>query len=282
MTRRKLLIGFGAASAIGAVDIFAIEPRWPKLVTERVPILGKRPNKPIRLVQLSDLHLSESVSPSMIRHAFEQALDAKPDLICLTGDYITRAIGTSLEGYSDLFRILASRVPTFAVKGNHDGGYWARTALNDYAENEIDEQLLKAEVRLLRNQSAAVRMHGTEFWLAGMTDLWNRDMDPAAAYRAIPKGEPVILLAHNPDSKDELTHVPWKLMLSGHTHGAQNGLPYLKTRYAPVVDKRFIHGLGLWSDAPGEPRYLNVNPGIGNLRGFRILCRPEISVLEIV
>jgi uncharacterized protein len=276
------MLGFGAAAAIGAVDIFVAEPRWPKLVEHRVPILGGKLARPVRLVQLSDLHLSQTVTPGMIRHAFDLALSAKPDLVCLTGDFITRSIGMNLDGYSELFEVLSSRVPTYAVKGNHDGGYWARTALNDYGEAEVDEQLALGKIRLLKNEAELLRLHGGEFWLAGVTDLWNLDIDAAKTYRGIPPRERVVMLAHNPDAKDELAQVRWEIMLSGHTHGAQNGFPYLKTKYAPVADKRFIHGLATWPEAPGGPRLIHVNPGIGNLRGFRILCRPEVTLLELV
>jgi predicted MPP superfamily phosphohydrolase len=214
----------------------------------------------------------------MIRHAFRLAIEEKPDLICLTGDYITHSHGQNLTGYSDIFRELSSRFPTFAVKGNHDGGLWAQYYLNDPADREMDEVLAAARVRHLQNESVALKMAGAEFWLAGVGDLWSEAVDGPRAFAGVPNEAPGIVLAHNPDSKDLLESFPWRLMLSGHTHGAQNGLPYLRERYSPVVDKRFVAGLNWW---PERKRWIHTNVGIGNLKGFRILCRPEVSVLEL-
>ena len=86
-------------------------------------------------------------------------------------------------------------------------------------------------------------------------------------------------MAHNPDTKDVLTRQSWDLMLSGHTHGSQTSVPGLREHFAPVIDKRFIAGLLRWEE---QGRWIHVNRGVGNLMGFRVLCRPELSVLELV
>jgi predicted MPP superfamily phosphohydrolase len=242
-------------------------------------VFGGRRDRPIRLVQLSDLHLSRSVTAEMILHAFRLAIEEKPDFVCLTGDYITRSYGQSLDGYADLFRELSSRFPTFAVKGNHDGGVWAQYYLNDPAEKEVDEILSHGGVRLLMNSAEAFTKFGAELWVAGVGDLWSEAVDGKSAFAKIPTGAPTVLLAHNPDSKDALQSFAWQLMLSGHTHGGQNGIPGLQRRFAPVEDKRFVAGLNWW---PERRRWIHTNVGIGNLQGFRILCRPEVSVLELV
>lgn len=239
---------------------------------------GKLP-RPIRLVQLSDLHLSRDVSAGMIEHAFQLAVEQKPDLVCLTGDYVTRVHGQNLTGYSDLFRLLSSRFPTFGVKGNHDGGSWAEYYMNDPNDGQVDRVLADGRVVSVQNRSERLQFHGAELWLAGVGDLWSEEVRGGNAFAAVPKGAPTVLLAHNPDSKDQVSNYDWKLMLSGHTHGAQNSLPYLSTRYAPVEDKRFVAGLNYW---PEGQRWIHTNVGVGNLMGFRILRRPEVTVLELV
>lgn len=259
--------------ALAAADVYLVEPRWPQVSRRQVRIEGVRP---FRLVQLSDLHLSQSVSPEMIRHAFQQAIAERPDVVCLTGDYVTRIHGQSLAGYAEIFRELSSRIPTFAVKGNHDGGVWAQYYLNDPADRQVDGVLAEAQVPLLENRSVWLEREGV--WLVGVGDLWSEAVDGAKAFAAVPRGMPAILLAHNPDTKDELKNFAWRLMLSGHTHGSQNGLPYLRERYAPVEDKRFIAGMNWW---PEGGRWIHTNVGVGNVGGFRVWCRPEVSVIEI-
>ena len=66
-------------------------------------------------------------------------------------------------------------------------------------------------------------------------------------------------------------------MLSGHTHGGQLRIPFVGTPFAPVRDRRFVQGLHRWQD-----RWLHITKGIGNLRGMRLNCRPEISLLTLV
>jgi predicted MPP superfamily phosphohydrolase len=97
-----------------------------------------------------------------------------------------------------------------------------------------------------------------------------------------------ILLAHNPDTKDFLRDTPdflarkqpqdnWRLMLSGHTHGGQVGIPGLRGHLAPVLDRRYLDGLGRWND-----RWVHVSSGIGNAHGLRLACRPSITLLNLI
>ena len=86
-----------------------------------------------------------------------------------------------------------------------------------------------------------------------------------------------IVLSHNPDTKKPLAAYGWDLLLCGHTHGGQIGLPFFSARFAPVKDKRFIAGLYQW-----QGRHLHITKGVGS--GFRIRfnCRPEVSLLTLV
>ena len=118
----------------------------------------------------------------------------------------------------------------------------------------------------MKNQAELIRVQGGEFWLAGVGDLWSRDVDEFSTFHPIP-------------AKDVLTRQSWDLMLSGHTHGSQTSVPGLREHFAPVIDKRFIAGLLRWEE---QGRWIHVNRGVGNLMGFRVLCRPELSVLELV
>ncbi len=65
-------------------------------------------------------------------------------------------------------------------------------------------------------------------------------------------------------------------MLSGHTHGGQVILPFDGPRFAPVMDKRYVAGLGMWGE-----RQIHVSRGVGNLHGVRFRCRPEINLLTL-
>ena len=105
-------------------------------------------------------------------------------------------------------------------------------------------------------------------------DLWPDEIESNAAFSSVDPHTPVILLAHNPDSKDVLSERTWDLMLSGHTHGGQVRIPFDGPRFAPVTDKRYVAGLAPWGS-----RQIHVSRGVGNLVGIRFRCRPEVSVL---
>ncbi|MCX6610317.1 MAG: phosphodiesterase YaeI [Acidobacteria bacterium] len=279
MRRRDVLKWGGIVAAAAVADVVVVEPRWLSVEQKRVSIFGGKFRQPVRLVQLSDLHFSWCVGESVIRRAIGEAIEQKPDLVCLTGDFVTGASEVDMAVLADMLGELSKRVPTYAVKGNHDGGSWARNYMGERDETRVDEALKRAGVMLMQNRAELIRIQAGEFWLAGVGDLWSEEVNAYTTFRPIPPGERVVLMAHNPDTKDVLARESWDLMLSGHTHGSQNSIPGLRERFAPVRDKRFVDGLVRWEEAG---RWIHVNRGVGNLMGVRVGCRPEVSVLELV
>src|SRR5581483_2186571 len=131
-------------------------------------------------------------------------------------------------------------------------------------------------IRLLHNESELLRVAGARLRLVGVGDLWAQHLDARAAFRAVDDSDPVVLLSHNPDSKDVMKEEPWNLMLSGHTHGGQVVPPWWGPRFAPVMDKRYVAGLNPWGD-----RQIHTTRGVGSIGSLRFNCRPEVSILEL-
>src|SRR5260221_3451822 len=89
MTRRGLVLGaLGAGASAIAYPCF-YEPRWLETTERRVHLAHAPFRNPIRLLHLADLHASLVVPLSLIQHAITLGLSQAPDLICLTGDFIT-------------------------------------------------------------------------------------------------------------------------------------------------------------------------------------------------
>lgn len=273
-SRRKFLAGAAGALLGGFAYSRWVEPRWIGTGRHEVK-LGTMGSSPIRLLHLSDLHASGCVSLDFISAAVQRGLKLKPDLICLTGDFITGRYD-AFPRYAEVLKPLADAAPTFATLGNHDGGSWVGAA--GYSDTtEIRALLTGARIELLHNRSTTAEIRGQPLALVGVGDLWAEELDAPIAFADAPPDLPVILLSHNPDSKTALRAQRWDLMLCGHTHGGQCDLVFLGTPFAPVVDKRFVRGLHRW-----ENRWIYITKGVGNLHGMRLNCRPEVSLLTLV
>lgn len=255
---------------------FGLEPNWLERTLVKVKLPRKALTSGVRILHLSDFHASAVVPFSLIESSVELGLEAQPDVICLTGDFVTDAAPVDAGEYARILRRLSSAAPTFATLGNHDGGAWA-ASVGGLEDSSMIRSLLRASnISLLHNRSEIVRVRDQSIRFSGVADLWSNDVDGDRAFADVPGDDPAIVLAHNPDTKDVLGDRPWDLMLSGHTHGGQVVLPFVGERFVPVRDKRFIAGLKEWNG-----RQVYVTRGVGNVRGVRLNCRPEVTVLDI-
>ena len=284
LTRRTLLRGlFGTFTTVtlGAADMRWVEPGWLDLTQTRVNVPGHRSTSgvaPLRVLHLSDLHAyAPWVSLTHIARAVELGLRQKPDVICLTGDFITSRYD-SFSDYARTLRPLADAAPTFACLGNHDGGPWAFHG-DGYRHAELVRTMLHtARVELVHNTARETIVRGRRVQIFGVGDWWTGECHPELAFASAPPRRDAVrlVLNHNPDAKVSFARHDWDLMLCGHTHGGQIGIPVLSRLFAPVQDKRFIAGLYPW-----EGRQIFITRGVGQMHRARLLCRPEVSLLLV-
>lgn len=263
-----------------------IEPRSLRISSYRVPIRGlPAPLDGLRLVQISDTHYGPRVASDFIAEVVQRAIDLKPDVFLLTGDYVYDGNGY-IQHAAKLFRPLVSGPgsrPTLATLGNHDwyaGGELCARELASIGIRMIDNArvFLDADSRAIVERGRP----GHSLCIAGLGDLIEDHIDPHAALGGVHPDIPRLVLAHNPDTAEEsrVTRGPRiDLMLSGHTHGGQCRLPLLGT---PITLSRYGQKYnGGIARAPSCP--VLVSRGIGtSILPIRFNVPPELVELTLI
>lgn len=247
-----------------------IEPRWLD-VTQTALTLPHLPPAfdEMTIVQLGDLHYGPfGTDTAQIRQAVRRANAQHPDLIVLTGDYVTGFAGDAPK-CARLLSGLHARYGVIAVLGNHD--LW------------IDAPAISAALRaqgitVLRNQAVPLRRGAATLWIAGLDDAWRNHADYRRTLRGIPAGEAIILLAHEPDMAILSARYPIDVQLSGHSHGGQIRLPWLVAPLLPPLSERFPWGL---HQCRALQIYTTRGVGMTWPLVMRFNCRPEVSCFTL-
>jgi hypothetical protein len=262
-----------ATTAATCLYTWRIEPHWIEVVRRRLP-LAQLPSSLVgkRLVQISDLHAGPRVDQSYLLAAAERVASLAPDLIVVTGDFMSCRGVESIPQALDVVRALpAAPLGRFAVLGNHDyGSYWRSRATAD----KLADGLERAGVRLLRNEVAST----AGLQLAGVDDLWSERFDAERMMADVAADAPTIALCHNPDGVDEPAFRSFRgWILAGHTHGGQCKAPFLPPPLLPVKNRRYVAG----AYDLGPERRLYINRGLGHLLEVRFNCRPEMTLFTL-
>jgi uncharacterized protein len=231
------------------------------------------------IAQLSDFHYEDHFSVVPIRKAVEIVNGLRPDLIVLTGDFVTvpwlgespsnmRRYAHTAEPCAQILQDLRAPMGRFSVLGNHD-------ANSDPVR--VARALRDHQLPVLINRSVPLERGKDRIWLAGIDDVLGGRPDIGLALANIPAAELTILLAHEPDFADEASLTSVDLQLSGHSHGGQVWLPGIGAPWLPPLGRRFPRGLYKVGNLT-----LYTNIGIGTIRApIRINCPPEITLITL-
>ncbi len=248
-------------------------PPWfsPDPVTTVTDIWLKRlapAHDGLRIVHLTDIHHSLFTPLEDVERAVQLANRLAPDLVALTGDYVTLS-PDYIKPVARALGKLRARLGVYAVLGNHDF---------QVDPDEITRALRLHHIDVLRNTHHALRSASGTLWMVGVDDLWWQADDLPAALRSIPARDPKIVLFHNPLGIHEAATYGVDLVLSGHTHGGQVRLPGFGKLYGrKKMGRGFIEG---WNRLGGTQIY--VNRGIGKVVvPVRVACPAEIACLRL-
>jgi len=257
-------------AGVGGVAAFAygvlVESRFPKLERKTLALpLWPEPLRGYKIAVLGDLHLRGLNSVEIAQRAVALAIDAKPDMVAIVGDFVgdwrhgsPRMVAETLEP----LLLLGGNV--VAIPGNHD-----------YEQGDVEKLIPVLDVlniKLLRNESWR---HDGITWV-GVDSYKERMSSPRRAMEGVLPGANIALW-HEPDLVGQLPP-GCALQISGHSHGGQfrfpGGLTPVHTKFGSVYPRGFY---------PEAPTPLYVTRGVGTtLLPSRLLCPPEVSLLTLI
>lgn len=291
--QRKLRISRRTFIRLGILGVLGIlggkgflNSRRPRLVKRNVN-LKRLPAAfdGLKVGQITDFHAGPLVPKELINKGVDLLLAEKPDLIVLTGDFVsgaTKFLWTTYGGFKQhhfddcmtaLGRLKAP-IGVYGVLGNHD--FWSGSEVL----KKIVRGLEKAGVQDLRNETIGLERQGQWIYLAGVDDYWESSYSLIKALQGAPEDACRILLSHNPDVNEDIELLKARIdfIMSGHTHGGQFVLPFLGALYVPSpFGQKYLSGLV----QDGE-RQTYISRGLGLFFvPIRLNCPSDVSILRL-
>ena len=187
--RRRFLLKVTGGSAVGVTTALSwagvrSARRGPEVVEVEVPIAGlPKALDGYHIVQLSDIHVGETIDKDFILPIVETVTSLKPDLVVLTGDLVDGSVDALRADISPL-AYLRARDGVLVVTGNHE--YYSGVEAWCAHFRELG-------MSVLLNQHMLVERRGARLLVAGVTDL--REGQRVPGHTSIP---PKPSKAHRP------------------------------------------------------------------------------------
>lgn len=221
----------------------------------------------LRIAQLSDIHIGANTPDGRIISAIRKVNELKPDLVFLTGDFVTHRrdpfdrIPIVLEGIE---------AKVFTILGNHD--HWG-------GADKVRGGLQKAGYAVLQNEHTVTRARGADLTILGVDDGATRHDDVEKTFKGAATTGTRLVMAHTPPTADKLPENQNLACFSGHTHGGQFYVPGLTESIYRRAGQPYVRGHHF---VRGNQLY--VNRGLGFGRGGPVLrmgSDPELSVFTL-
>ena len=271
--RRDFLHAAGTSLCLApvAATAFGIVTRNRFQVSEvRIPVpdLPKDLNG-LRIVQLSDIHLSPFLSEREFARAVDMANETRAQIALVTGDLITRQ-GDPLDACLTQLGRLRGDAGVFGCLGNHE--------IYTETEEYVTAEGRRLGIDFLRQEARELGFGGARINLAGVDYQRKRSPYLKGAERLNAPGAVNILLSHNPDVFPVAAAQGFEVTIAGHTHGGQVDFELL---HQHINAARYFtpYVRGLYREGKSS---VYVSSGLGTIGvPIRIGAPPEISLLHL-
>lgn len=279
MTRRNFLkaslaftAGLGATGAAGLAYSTTFEPSYVIVPEVTIPISNLPESfEGYRIAQIGDIHVGSWISQAQLQYVVNLINAQSPDLVVITGDYVTHGdVRPLMDRLIQPLSQLSAPDGVISVLGNHD--HWTNAGL-------VREALQTSNIHELRNTSVVLEREAGKLAIAGMDDVWEQQHDLDRTLASLPEADvPAILLVHEPDFADEsAASGRFALQVSGHSHGGQVRLPFIGAPILPRYGRKYPIGQYKVRDM-----IQYTNRGIGMVfPTVRFGCPPEITVFTL-
>jgi hypothetical protein len=266
------LVAFLAIAAVAAMAWGWFEAGWLRRRTVEVELEGL-PSEfdGLRIAHLSDLHLGVA---SRGRRATEDAVawvvERRPDLVCITGDLVSRRAGMTV-----LERLLRPLAACFVVLGNHDFA----DSRDPFLQRVDPYAIASLEgVTVLSDQAVEIELRGRRVQVVGVDPRTYARRQAQPGELADAEADLRILLCHFPEIARRIQPGTFHLVLAGHLHAGQIVVPFpggkLRLAHLRAHDVEGLYHYGSTA--------LHISPGLGtSFVPFRFFARPEVTELVV-
>ncbi|MFH1850161.1 MAG: metallophosphoesterase [archaeon] len=228
------------------------------LTVKRVELPLAYLDRPVRIVQLSDIHVGTIQNSGFLQRIVRITNEQNPDMVFITGDFFD---GTGAVREHTLAPLNSLKAKVFFISGNHEV-YEGYDKITD-ALKSTNVSFMDGKVETYKGLQIIGIGHPRQDEFSE-PDLSGIDID---------KGRPSVLLYHQPLGMEDANEKGIDLQLAGHTHNGQI-FPFnfiVKLFYSK------INGLYRIGDL-----YLYVSPGTGTWGPpMRLGSRNEITVIDL-
>jgi uncharacterized protein len=278
--RRRLLrtaTGAAVCAPFGVIGYGTFIGRTNFRVREvEIPIRNLSPDLAgLRIVQLSDIHLSPFLSETELARVVDASNELRPHVAVITGDLISDR-GDPLDACLNQLARLRPEAETLGCMGNHEIFAGAIPRAMEHGR--------RLGIRFLRNQHRSLKFGGGVLNIAGVDyqriSLRARYLE--GAERMVERGAVNVLLSHNPDVFPAAARKGYDLTLAGHTHGGQVTVEILQQSLNVArFFTPYVYGL-YQLESRGRMRSAYVTRGIGTVAmPVRIGAQPEIALVRL-